>query len=148
MHTMAELKLTGNCLRGSRPLLSFDPTFSEKPQYQLLKELFTQIFGVPKHHPKSQPFFDHVYTFTVLDNRIWFRNFQILSEDGALAEIGPRFVLNPVSVIKRFLLERFVSYCVSGENFFWEFWWRSIVGKSTLSKSSEIQADAKIEEQK
>lgn len=93
---MAELKLTGNCLRGSRPLLSFDPVFTEKPHYQLLKELLVQVFGVPKHHPKSQPFFDHVYTFTVLDNRIWFRNFQILSEDGALAEIGPRFVLNPV----------------------------------------------------
>lgn len=25
VHTMNELKLTGNCLRGSRPLLSFDP---------------------------------------------------------------------------------------------------------------------------
>ena len=24
VHTMSELKLTGNCLRGSRPLLSFD----------------------------------------------------------------------------------------------------------------------------
>lgn len=95
---MGELKLTGNCLRGSRPLLSFDPTFTEKPQYQLLKELLIQIFGVPNHHPKSQPFFDHVFTFTILDNRIWFRNYQILSEDGALAEIGPRFVLNPVKI--------------------------------------------------
>lgn len=95
---MGELKLTGNCLRGSRPLLSFDPIFTEKPQYQLLKELFVQTFGVPNHHPKSQPFFDHVFTFTILDNRIWFRNFQILSEDGALAEVGPRFVLNPVKI--------------------------------------------------
>lgn len=96
--TMAELKLTGNCLRGSRPLLSFDKNFQNEPQYSLLKELLTQIFGVPKHHPKSQPFFDHVYTFTILDHRIWFRNFQILSEDGAVAEIGPRFVLNPVKI--------------------------------------------------
>ncbi|XP_066145291.1 ribosome biogenesis protein BRX1 homolog isoform X2 [Euwallacea fornicatus] len=96
--TMAELKLTGNCLRGSRPLLSFDPNFEKEHHYKLLKELLTQIFGVPKHHPKSQPFFDHVYTFTILDHRIWFRNFQILSEDGAVAEIGPRFVLNPVKI--------------------------------------------------
>ena len=51
--TMAELKLIGTCLRGSRPLLSFDPVFKEKPHYILLKELFTQIFGVPNHHPKS-----------------------------------------------------------------------------------------------
>lgn len=95
---MAELKFTGNCLRGSRPLLSFDPTFANNPYHLLLKELLTQTFGVPNHHPKSQPFFDHVYTFTILDNRIWFRNFQILSEDGALAEVGPRFVLNPVKI--------------------------------------------------
>ncbi|CAD0198370.1 unnamed protein product [Chrysodeixis includens] len=98
IYTMAELKMTGNCLRGSRPLLSFDPQFTKDPHYNLLKELLTQIFGVPKHHPKSQPFFDHVYTFMILDNRIWFRNYQILSEDGALAEIGPRFVLNPVKI--------------------------------------------------
>lgn len=90
--------MTGNCLKGSRPLLSFDPQFTKDAHYCLLKELLIQIFGVPKNHPKSQPFFDHVYTFMILDNRIWFRNYQILSEDGALAEIGPRFVLNPVSI--------------------------------------------------
>lgn len=95
---MGELKMTGNCLKGTRPLLSFDENFSKKPQYALLKELLTQIFGVPNHHPKSQPFFDHVYTFSILDNRIWFRNYQILTEDGGLAEIGPRFVLNPVKI--------------------------------------------------
>lgn len=96
---MGELKMTGNCLRGSRPLLSFDPQFTKDPHYALLKELLIQTFGVPYHHPKSQPFFDHVYTFMILDNRIWFRNYQILSEDGALAEIGPRFVLNPVCLV-------------------------------------------------
>lgn len=98
IHTMAELKMTGNCLRGSRPLLSFDAKFDNIPYLKLLKELLTQTFAVPNHHPKSQPFIDHVYTFTFLDNRIWFRNFQILSEDGALAEIGPRFVMNPVKI--------------------------------------------------
>lgn len=98
IHTMGELKLTGNCLHGSRPLLSFDPQFDEVPYLKLLKELFTQVFGVPKHHPKSQPFYDHVFTFTFIDNRIWFRNFQILSEDGGLNEIGPRFVMNPVKI--------------------------------------------------
>lgn len=100
IHTMAELKMTGNCLRGSRPLLSFDSKFDEVPHLKLLKELFTQTFGVPNHHPKSQPFIDHVYSFTYLDRRIWFRNFQILSEDGGLAEIGPRFVMNPVKIFE------------------------------------------------
>lgn len=90
--------MTGNCLRGSRPLLSFDENFNSAPHLSLLKELLSQIFGVPNHHPKSQPFFDHVYTFSYLDNRIWFRNYQIITEEGELAEIGPRFVLNPVKV--------------------------------------------------
>ncbi|XP_064625233.1 ribosome biogenesis protein BRX1 homolog [Lineus longissimus] len=100
VHTMMELKMTGNCLKGSRPLLSFDKQFDEVPQWMLLKELFIQIFGTPNQHPKSQPFIDHVLSFTVLDNRIWFRNYQILEEDGSLAEIGPRFVLNPIRIFK------------------------------------------------
>jgi ribosome biogenesis protein BRX1 len=98
--TMAELKLTGNCLKGARPLLSFDQEFSKLPHLQLLREMLTQTFGVPHHHPKSQPFVDRIYTFTYLDGRIWFRNYQILAEDGALAEIGPRFVLNPVKIFE------------------------------------------------
>lgn len=98
--TMGELKLTGNCLKGGRPMLSFDPEFSKEPHLVLLRELLTQTFGVPNYHPKSQPFIDRVYTFTYLDKRIWFRNYQILSEDGALAEIGPRFVMNPVKIFE------------------------------------------------
>lgn len=91
IHTMAELKMTGNCLKASRPLLSFDRAFDAEPHLQLIKELLMQIFGVPNHHPKSQPFFDHVYTFSLTDDKIWFRNYQILDkEDGSLAEIGPR----------------------------------------------------------
>lgn len=85
---MRELKLTGNCLKGSRPILAFDETFSKEPHYMLMKELFIQIFSTPNYHPKSQPFIDHVFNFSIVDNRIWFRNFQILSEDGALVEIG------------------------------------------------------------
>lgn len=96
--TMGELRLTGNCLKGSRPVLSFDENFDAEPHYALLKEILTQIFGVPNHHPKSQPFVDRIITFSILDNRIWFRHYQILQEDGALAEIGPRFVLNPIKV--------------------------------------------------
>jgi ribosome biogenesis protein BRX1 len=72
VHTMAEMKMTGNCLKGSRPLLSFDQTFKaeENTHLALLKELLIQIFGVPNHHPRSQPFFDRVYTFSVVDNKV------------------------------------------------------------------------------
>lgn len=97
---MQELKMTGNCLKGSRPLLSFDENFTS-PQMKVLKQLLSDIFGVPNHHPKSQPFFDHVYLFQFLDKRIWFRNFQIIKEEGELVEIGPRFVLNPVKIFAK-----------------------------------------------
>jgi ribosome biogenesis protein BRX1 len=92
MHTMEELKLTGNCLKGSRPILSFSEDFDSIPYLQLLKELFVQIMGTPNHHPKSQPFVDHVLNFSVLDNKIWVRNYQIGDEINSLAEVGPRFL--------------------------------------------------------
>lgn len=97
---MGELRLPGNSLKSSRPLLSFDPLFESTPHYALLKELFVQTFGVPNGHPKSQPFFDHVLTFTILDHRVWFRNYQIVAEDGSLAEIGPRFDLNLIKIFE------------------------------------------------
>lgn len=100
IHTLAELKMTGNCLKGSRPLLSFDPKFDTEPHYALLKELFIQTFSTPRYHPKSQPFVDHVLTFTIADNRIWFRNYQIIEEDASLVEVGPRFVLNLIKIFQ------------------------------------------------
>jgi len=99
VHTMGELKLTGNCLKGSRPILSFDKRFDEEPYLALLKELFTQTFGTPAYHPKSQPFIDHVMTFSIEDEKIWFRNYQILDEaTWKLEEIGPRMVLEPIKI--------------------------------------------------
>jgi len=48
--------------------------------------------------PDLSPFFDKVYTFSYVDHKIWFRNYQIIEETGALSEIGPRMVLNPIRV--------------------------------------------------
>lgn len=116
VHTMDELKLTGNCLKGSRPVLSFDAAFDSEPYLQLLKEMFTQTYSVPTTSRKTKPFIDHVMSFSVLDNKIWIRNYHIVeaveaaeaaSEEGpkqkkkktshlppiSLVEIGPRFVL-------------------------------------------------------
>lgn len=36
-----------------------------------------QIFSTPCSHPKSKPFVDHILSFSIEDNRIWFRNFQV-----------------------------------------------------------------------
>jgi len=101
LSTMGELRLVGNSLRGSRPLLSFSDEFNGEPYLKVIKELLVQTFNVPFHHPKSQPFIDRVYTFSYLDKRIWFRHYQILSEDGGLAEIGPRFVMNPIKIFEQ-----------------------------------------------
>ncbi|KAJ3546825.1 hypothetical protein NMY22_g1893 [Coprinellus aureogranulatus] len=109
IHTMDELKMTGNCLKGSRGLLSFDKGFDETEWGRLTKELFTHIFGVPSTARKAKPFIDHILTFSLLDNKIWFRNFQIVEKDPlkpngppetSLVEIGPRFVLTPIRIFE------------------------------------------------
>lgn len=43
VHTMEELKLTGNHLKGSRPILTFSSNFDKSPHWQLLKEMITQV---------------------------------------------------------------------------------------------------------
>ena len=68
------------------------------------------MFNTPKNHPKSKPFIDHVLSFKLHDNRIWFRAYQILNqheemftekddiEKLVLIEIGPRMTLQPIKI--------------------------------------------------
>ena len=126
---MSEFHFTGNCLKGSRPILSFDATFLSHPHLLVIKELLTHIFGVPEGARKTKPFIDHVMGFTIADGKIWIRCFQISETaisktdaakenglDGAavaskatkkpgdtkisLVEIGPRFVLTPIVILE------------------------------------------------
>lgn len=121
---MEELHFTGNCLKGSRPVLSFDAAFDTEPHLRVLKELFLHIFGVPKGARKVKPFTDHVMGFTLADGKVWIRCYQIneteaskvalpegekapKSKAGAtketeinLVEIGPRFVLTPIVILE------------------------------------------------
>lgn len=123
VHTMEELHFTGNCLKGSRPLLSFDGAFEQEPHLKVIKELFQHIFGVPQGARKSKPFIDHVMGFSVADGKIWIRNYEVREvekvkgegdkeeeskarktkagerdTDVSLVEIGPRFVLTPIII--------------------------------------------------
>jgi len=75
IHTSEELKLTGNCLKGSRPILSFDSSFDQVSHLKLLKEMLVHAFGTPRNHPKSKPFIDHVFSFAYANGRVWFRNY-------------------------------------------------------------------------
>jgi len=119
IHTMDELKMTGNCMKGSRPILTFDKSFDELDHLKLVKHLFVDVFGTPRGHPKSKPFVDRVMGFYYADGKIWVRNYQILEESASTAkeahsqkkltghahstsliEIGPRFVLNPIRIFR------------------------------------------------
>ena len=70
VHTMDELKLTGNCMLGSRPLLNFDAAFDRTPHLQLMKTLLRDAFGTPMGHPKSKPFVDRIMSFYLIKNNI------------------------------------------------------------------------------
>ena len=88
-----------------------------------------QIFGVPRLARRSKPFIDHVISFSILDDKIWFRNYQIIEKDPGsgslvetevagegkkrkpkstkgeeeqptLVEIGPRMVLTPIRIFE------------------------------------------------
>ncbi|KAH6620943.1 Brix domain-containing protein [Chaetomium sp. MPI-SDFR-AT-0129] len=127
LHTMEELHFTGNCLKGSRPILSFDGAFDSEPHLRVIKEVFLHIFGVPQGARKSKPFIDHVMGFSVADGKIWVRNYEVREvekvkgddnndedegsgkarnksrvgdkdTDVSLVEIGPRFVLTPIVI--------------------------------------------------
>ncbi|KJK83353.1 Ribosome biogenesis protein [Metarhizium anisopliae BRIP 53293] len=125
LHTMEELHFTGNCLKGSRPILSFDAAFDSQAHLRVIKELFLHTFGVPQGARKSKPFVDHVMGFSFADGKIWVRNYQISEEEASvvlsgdddkgkkpkggatsragnteikLTEIGPRFVLTPIVI--------------------------------------------------
>jgi ribosome biogenesis protein BRX1 len=80
IHTMDELRLTGNCMKGSRPLLSFDESFDRLGHLKLLKELFEETFGVPRGHPKSKPFIDRIMSFYYADKRVSLTLLPCLSE--------------------------------------------------------------------
>ncbi|KAI5840724.1 Brix domain-containing protein [Morchella snyderi] len=124
LHTMEELHFTGNALKGSRPILSFDATFDQTPAMKLIKEVLLHVFGVPKGARKSKPFIDHVLSFTIADGKIWFRNYQVSEVEApkktddadaadkpkskksleqtelSLVEIGPRFVMTPIIILE------------------------------------------------
>ena len=70
VHTMDELRLTGNCMKGSRPILTFDESFTRLGHLKVLRELFVDVFGTPRGHPKSKPFVDRIMAFYFADKKV------------------------------------------------------------------------------
>ncbi|EXF79671.1 hypothetical protein CaCOL14_000534 [Colletotrichum acutatum] len=116
--TMEELRFPGNCLKGSRPILSFDSAFDTEPHLQVIKNLMTMVFGVPEGARKSKPFVDHVMGISWVDEKIWIRYFEVKEVDAeteeetgksalrggktdvALVEIGPRWTATPIVILE------------------------------------------------
>ncbi|TYI32144.1 hypothetical protein ES332_A04G038400v1 [Gossypium tomentosum] len=98
VHTMEELKLTG-------PFLTFSSNFEKDAHWKLLKEMIIQIFGTLKEHRKSKPYHDHIFVFSIVDDHIWFRNYQISvphNESDKMARGG----LNKMTLIEIRALEK------------------------------------------
>jgi ribosome biogenesis protein BRX1 len=119
IHTMAELKLTGNHLKFSRPSLHFDPKFDDEMHTRVIKEILVHCFATPWKHHAMKPFYDHQMSFYWEDGRVWFRNYQIVHPEGkevranfssiengvssgglSLTEVGPRFCLHPIKIFQ------------------------------------------------
>lgn len=99
IHTIKQLRTIGNCMKGSRPLLFFDPNFGKNDQLLLAKNLLKRFFSVPYQNKHSKPFVDRAMSFFVDQNdSIVARHYQVQwNEDETinLVEVGPRFRLVP-----------------------------------------------------
>lgn len=154
---MEELKMMGNCLKGSRPLISFDTTFDKQPHTSLLKQMFSQVcciwvkqvlfliwlqaISTPKWTVKSKPFIDHMFSFFYQDNKIWFRNFQVSQLTIAKTNKEPYIISGcrarggqekGVSVERSWPTFR-IDSC---QHFIWQFHWFCSLRKSQIWKSS------------
>ena len=103
VHTAGELNMEGNCMRRSRPILSFDEGFDSTAELQTCKSLLTACFSSPERGAKTNPYYDHVFSFSLADDRIWFRNYEVLLSEGSnvemsLKEIGPRFCMQLIKL--------------------------------------------------
>ena len=101
-------KFHGNCLKASRPVLSFDAGFLASPELALVRHLLVDCFNTPKNHPKAQPFFDKVFHFGAEGGVVDFRHFQMVANghrpsEFEFVEVGPRFRLE--------LVKAFDSFC-------------------------------------
>ena len=97
------LRTIGNCLKGSRPLLFFDPLFDGNDHLKMAKAMLNRLFSVPYQNKHSKPFVDRAMSFFIEENEtITIRHYQIQWEDDGsqrLVEVGPR-----VSLIPNFVL--------------------------------------------
>lgn len=103
VESIEKLRTIGNCMKGSRPLLFFDPKFDESPHLSLAKNLLKRFFCVPYQNKHSKPFVDRSMSFFVDESgSIVARHYQVQwleDESIELVEVGPRFRLVPIFIL-------------------------------------------------
>lgn len=102
--SIENLRLIGNVMKGSRPILQFDPKFDDGGIFELAKLSLQRLFSVPYQDPHSKPFVDRTMMFTIDDKGlIIIRHYQIhwsdVDSETDLAEVGPRITLEPNYVL-------------------------------------------------
>ncbi|KAM5444732.1 Ribosome biogenesis protein brx1 [Microsporum ferrugineum] len=95
LHTMGELGtgFAGNCLKGGRGIVVFDPSFDDNVVLQrgnewrgLVREMLRSVFSVPKRGVRGmKPFVDRVIGIFAVDGKIWVRVYEIRETDVATA---------------------------------------------------------------
>ncbi|KAA1078848.1 Ribosome bioproteinsis protein brx1 [Puccinia graminis f. sp. tritici] len=53
---MDEVERTGNCLKGSRPIITFGKEFEDEVHWKVCKEVLTNVFAAPKTAWKAKRF--------------------------------------------------------------------------------------------
>lgn len=83
----------GNCLKGGRGIVVFDPSFDDNVVLQrgnewrgLVREMLRSVFSVPKRGVRGmKPFVDRVIGIFAVDGKIWVRVYEIRETDVATA---------------------------------------------------------------
>ncbi|WEW56371.1 Ribosome biogenesis protein brx1 [Emydomyces testavorans] len=98
LHTMGEMGtgFAGNCLKGGRGVVVFDPSFDEGEVMKtgnewrgLVREMLRGVFCVPKRGVRGlKPFIDRVIGVYWVDGRIWIRVFEIRETEGKTEKDG------------------------------------------------------------
>lgn len=87
LHTTGELGtgFAGNCLKGGRGVVVFDPSFDDEVVMRkgnewrgLVREMLRSVFSVPKRGVRGmKPFIDRVIGIYYVDGKIWVRVYEI-----------------------------------------------------------------------
>ena len=100
LHTMEELNFIGNCLKGSRPVLSFDAAFEKQAHTRLMGftlaggKIWVRVYQINESEPgKKKPVDGEEMDVDPAPKKKGKTEFDV-----QLVEIGPRFVLTPIVI--------------------------------------------------